>query len=78
MSVPWTIAFYENDDEGCPVQGFLDALDTKRRAKLLAMIRLLEEQGTSVLPAASSSCSTRLRSGRSKCPSGTSGLRWHG
>jgi phage-related protein len=45
MSLSWTIALYENDEEGCPVQDFLDALDTKRRAKLLAMIRLLEEQG---------------------------------
>jgi phage-related protein len=45
MNRPCAIAFYESDEEGCPVQTFLDALDTKRRAKLLAMIRLLEEQG---------------------------------
>ena len=41
----WTVEFYESDEEGCPVQAFLDALDKKPRAKVLAMIRLLEEQG---------------------------------
>jgi hypothetical protein len=41
----WTVVFYENDEEGCPVRAFLNGLDDKRRAKLLAMIRLLEEQG---------------------------------
>ena len=45
MSLPWTIAFYENDEEGCPVQTFLDVFDKKRRAKVLAMIRLLGEHG---------------------------------
>lgn len=45
MKSPWMVAFYENDDEGCPVRVFLDALDKKRRAKVLATIRLLEEQG---------------------------------
>lgn len=45
MDPAWTVAFYETDEEGCPVQAFLDGLDTKRRAKLLALIRLLEEQG---------------------------------
>jgi len=48
MRSAWTVAFYENADEGCPVQAFLDALDNKRRAKLLAIIRLLEEQGPTV------------------------------
>ena len=45
MNSPWTVVFYETDEERCPVQAFLDGLDDKRRAKLLAMIRLLEEQG---------------------------------
>ncbi len=45
MSSPWTVAFYESEEEGCPVQVFLDALDKKRRAKLLALVRLLEEEG---------------------------------
>lgn len=45
MNSAWTVAFYETDEGACPVQTFLDGLDGKRRAKLLAMIRLLEEQG---------------------------------
>ena len=44
MDSPWTVTFYESDEEGCAVQSFLDSLDNKRRAKVLAMIRLLEEQ----------------------------------
>jgi phage-related protein len=39
------VEFDESDDEGCPVQEFLDALDKPRRAKLLAAIKLLEEEG---------------------------------
>ena len=45
MESPWAIAFYESDEEGRPVEIFLNALDKKRRGKLLALIRLLEEQG---------------------------------
>jgi phage-related protein len=48
MDSAWTVVFYETDEEGRPVQAFLDGLDNKRRAKLLAMIRLLEEQGPTV------------------------------
>lgn len=49
MAHPWVVAFYESRAEGCPVREFLLALDTPRRAKLVALIRLLEEQGP-VLP----------------------------
>ena len=45
MTLPWAVAFYENDEDGAPVQVFLDALDRPRRAKVLAVIRLLQEQG---------------------------------
>lgn len=48
MAHPW-VAFYESRAEGCPVREFLLALYTPRRAKLVALIRLLEEQGP-VLP----------------------------
>jgi hypothetical protein len=41
----WAVELYESDEEGCPVQEFLDALDKPRRAKLLAAIKLLEEEG---------------------------------
>lgn len=39
------MAFYESDEDGAPVQVFVDALDLPRRAKVLAVIRLLQEQG---------------------------------
>lgn len=42
---PWKIEFYESDDDGYPVQDFLDGLDKPRRAKVVALIALLEEQG---------------------------------
>ncbi len=42
---PWEIEFYENDEGGCPVQGFLDGLAKPSRAKVVALIQLLAEQG---------------------------------
>src|SRR6185369_1542630 len=41
----WQIEFYERQEDGCPVQDFLNALDKPPRAKMLALIRLLAEQG---------------------------------
>jgi phage-related protein len=41
----WTVEFYESQEEGCPVQDFLLNLDKAKRAKVLALIKLLEEQG---------------------------------
>jgi len=50
----WAVAFYEDPEEGCPVRDFLDGLDPRRRAKVLAVIRLLEEEGPTLpLPYAS-------------------------
>ncbi len=46
---PWVLEFYESRAEGCPVRDFLLALDMPQRAKLVALIQLLEEQGP-VLP----------------------------
>lgn len=42
---PWEIEFYENDEGGCPVQDFLDGLAKPSRAKVVALIQLLAEQG---------------------------------
>jgi phage-related protein len=42
---PWQIEFYEREGESCPVRDFLNALDKSPRAKVLALIRLLAEQG---------------------------------
>jgi len=41
----WQIEFYEREEGGCPVQDFLNALDKPPRAKVLALVRLLAEQG---------------------------------
>lgn len=41
----WAVEFYESETEGCPVRDFLDRLLPPRRAKMLALIKLLEEQG---------------------------------
>ncbi len=42
---PSQIEFYEREEGGCPVQDFLNALDKPPRAKVLALVRLLAEQG---------------------------------
>lgn len=45
MTPPWPVEFFEDDRDGCPVQDFLDDLDKPRRAKVVAVITLLAEQG---------------------------------
>lgn len=40
----WTVDFYE-EDGSVPLEGFLEGLPKKHRAKAIAIIRLLEEQG---------------------------------
>ena len=61
MTPPWAVAFYESDEDGSPVQVFLDALDLPRRAKVLAVIRLLQEQGPTLPFPYSSQVRGRLR-----------------
>jgi phage-related protein len=41
----WQIEFYEHGDGTCPVEDFLNGLDKAPRAKMLALIQLLAEQG---------------------------------
>ena len=36
VTPPWSVEFYQDDEDGCPVRDFLDGLDTPRRAKVLA------------------------------------------
>ena len=47
MTPPWSVEFFE-DEGGCPVEDFLDGLDKPRRAKVVAVIALLAEQGPNV------------------------------
>lgn len=39
------IVFYEKDNGNCPVKEFMDSLDVKMRAKMIALLELLEEKG---------------------------------
>jgi len=48
LTPSWQIEFYERAEGGCPVQDFLNALDKPPRAKVLALVRLLAEQGPRV------------------------------
>ncbi len=45
LTAPWQVEFYERDDGGCPVEDFLNGVDKAPRAKVLALIQLLAEQG---------------------------------
>ena len=56
MTPPWTIEFYESGEEGCPVRAFLDSLEKARRAKVLAVIALLGEEGRARSAANSVNC----------------------
>jgi len=42
----WRVVFYEKEDGRCPIAEFLDGLGSKQRAKVLAVIDLLEEEGS--------------------------------
>lgn len=39
------VDFFRKQDGSCPVEDFLDTLDTKMRAKILRLIMLLEQNG---------------------------------
>ena len=58
---PWQIEFYERDDGGCPVEDFLNGLDRPHRAKALALIQLLAEQGLALPFPYSSQVRGRIR-----------------
>lgn len=40
------VDFFRKQDGSCPVENFLDTLDTKMRAKLLRLVMLLEQNVT--------------------------------
>ena len=40
------VVFYEKENEECPVEDFLNALEKKMRAKLVGLLKVLEEKGT--------------------------------
>lgn len=42
------ILFYEKENGESPVEDFINSLDTKTQAKLIGLMELLEEKGTSL------------------------------
>jgi len=62
----WQIEFYEREGGGCPVQDFLDGLDRPARAKVLALIRVLAEQGPTLPFPYSSQVRGKIRELRSQ------------
>src|SRR5207247_1291204 len=61
----WSVEFFE-DEEGCPVREFLESLAQGPRAKVLAIVRLLEEQGPSLPFPYSSQVHGKLRELRTR------------
>jgi len=45
MVVAWRVDFYEEEGGSAPVEDFLENLPKKQRAKALAVVRKLEEEG---------------------------------
>ncbi len=62
----WTVGFYEDVDGNAPVEIFLDGLPKQQRAKAVALIKLLEEQGTNLPFPYSSQVRGRLRELRTR------------
>lgn len=62
----WTVDFYEDADGSAPVEVFVDSLPKQQRAKTLALIKLLEEQGANLLFPYSSQVRGRLRELRTR------------
>ena len=44
----FTVVLYETEDGKTPVEDWMDSLDPKMRAKLIAMLLLLEEKGNAL------------------------------
>jgi hypothetical protein len=62
----WNVDFYEEPDGSAPVESFLNGLPKPQRAKALALIKLLEGQGTGLPFPYSSQVRGRLRELRTR------------
>jgi len=47
MTLPdaWEVSYYETEDGKCPVESFIDNLQTKQQETVMARIALLEDEG---------------------------------
>lgn len=62
----WTVDFYVDADGSAPVEGFLDSLPKKHRAKLLGLIAKLQEHGPTLPFPYSSQVDGRVRELRTR------------
>jgi hypothetical protein len=62
----WQVDFYEEEGGSAPVEEFLDSLPRQQKAKALALVKLLEEQGTNLPFPYSSQVRGRLRELRTR------------
>lgn len=46
----YKVIFYEDSKNKCPVEEFIDSLDTKMRAKVFSYIEILEDKGSNLRP----------------------------
>jgi phage-related protein len=59
--MPWPVDFYRDSNGTAPVELFLDRLNSKHRAKLLALITMLKEYGVALPFPYSTQVKGRLR-----------------
>lgn len=45
MSKQWTVIYFEDIKGNCPVQEFIDSRSENNQAKILALLKILEEKG---------------------------------
>ena len=64
--MPFVVDFYEDESGSAPVEEFLDGLSKKPRAKMVARIKLLEEQGVKLPFPYSSQVEGRIRELRAR------------
>lgn len=57
----WTVEFYEEEDGSAPVEDFVAGLSKQHKAKVLAIVKLLEEYGPGLPFPYSSQVRGRLR-----------------
>ena len=57
----WQVDFYQEEDSSAPVEEFLEGLQKKQQAKVLALIRKLEEEGPNLPFPYSSQVKGKLR-----------------
>ncbi len=63
----WQVDFYEDEDGLAPVEGFIAGLARERKAKALAIVKLLAEEGPTLPFPYSSQVRGKIRELRTQC-----------